>query len=215
MVKPLLILGGGGHASVLVDILEKQGREILGVVSPVVESAHLTNYRHYPKDEDVLLFTPSDVMLVNGIGSMPKESLRQRINSKFTETGYEFETVISSSAIVSEKAILGKGVQVLQGAIIQVGVVIGENTIINTGAQVDHDCTIGFNNHLAPGVVLSGNVKTGNEVHFGTNSTVIQSLLIGNNSIIGAGSTITQNVPDNTICYPAKNTFKEITVNES
>ena len=31
---PLIIIGGGGHASVLVDILRSQNRQILALISP-------------------------------------------------------------------------------------------------------------------------------------------------------------------------------------
>ena len=210
MAKPLLILGGGGHASVLVDILKEQGREILGVVAPVVESEHLRSYRHYTKDEDILLFKPSDVMLVNGIGSMPRDSLRQRIYCQFTESKYEFETVIASSAIVSTKATFAQGVQVLQGSIIQVGVKVMANTIINSGVIIEHDCHIGMHNHIAPGVTLSGGVNTALNVHLGTGSIVIQNINIGENVIVGAGAAVTKNINDNTICFPARTVYKEL-----
>ena len=32
--KPLVIIGGGGHASVIVDILKRQKREIVAVMTP-------------------------------------------------------------------------------------------------------------------------------------------------------------------------------------
>ena len=212
MAKSLLILGGGGHASVLVDILKEQGRVILGVVAPVIESEHLCNLRHYTKDEDVFLFKPSDVILVNGIGSMPRESLRRDIYYKFTELGYLFETVIASSAIVSSMATFEQGVQILQGAIIQVGVNVMANTIINSGAILEHDCHIGMNNHIAPGAKLSGGVKTANNVHLGTGSSVIQKIKIGEYVIVGAGAVVCENVHEKTICFPARTSYKELKI---
>lgn len=216
MIKPLLILGAGGHASVLFDILLQQNRTILGIVSPSIESKCLehTSIPHLVSDNDIFSFSPTEVKLVNGIGSLPKSSLRAKLYKKFSEYGYEFETVISNSSIVSNFSKLSEGVQVLHGAIIQAGSVVGENTIVNTGAQIDHDCHIGSNNHLAPGVVLSGNVHTGESVHLGTNSGVIQNIKIGYNTLIGAGAIVTADVPPNTICYTPKNSFKETSKDE-
>ena len=88
--------------------------------------------KHYGNDEDVLLFTKDNIQLYQ----------------QFKMKGYQFETVIAPSAIVSEYAELGCGVQVMDGV------------IINTGIIVEYDCNIGSHNHIAPGVVLSGQVIT-------------------------------------------------------
>ena len=56
---PLIIIGGGGHASVLADILLLQGRKILAVIAPnsIEESpTNLNNFKHLKKDKDILQF---------------------------------------------------------------------------------------------------------------------------------------------------------------
>ena len=211
MNKKIFILGSGGHASVLVDILLQQQIAIAGIAGPGLKSLRksLENIPCY-QDSDLLSFKTEEILLINGIGSIPGNSLRFDVYKKFISLGYSFESVIASSAIVSPHAILASGVQVMQGAIIQAGAVIGENTIINTGVIVEHNCIIGSNNHLAPGVTLSGEVESKNNVHFGTGASVIQSIQIGNNSVIGAGATVTKNVDDNEILYPARATKKAL-----
>lgn len=210
MSKPLLILGSGGHASVLVDILLQQKREILGVVSPQIESKSkvFDGIKNFKNDDDVLQFEKQSIKLVNGIGSLPGNSLRASIYSKFKALGYEFETIIAPNAIISKCTELHEGVQVFTGAIIQTGVKIYQNTIVNTGAIIDHDCVIGENNHIAPGVTLSGQVTTSKHVHIGTGASVIQSVSIGNDVVIGAGATITKNIEPNIVCLPARITKK-------
>jgi len=209
--KKRFILGSGGHASVLADILFQQQKAIEGIAGPAEKSFRkaLENLTCY-QDSDLLSLKPEDILLINGIGSIPGNSLRFDLYKKFKELGYSFESVIAPNAIVSPFAILGSGVQIMQGAIIQAGAIIGDNTIINSGAIVEHDCIIGCNNHLAPGVILSGQVESKNNVHFGTGASVIQSIQIGNNSVIGAGATITKNVDDNEIIFPAKVTKKAL-----
>ena len=206
MSKPLLTLGAGGHASVLIDILLQQKREILGLVSPEIESNSkvFNGIRHYKSDDDVLKFDKKSIELVNGIGSLPGDRLRSSIYNKFLELGYEFAIVIAPSAKISGYAEIGGGVQVFAGAIIQTGAVIGANTIINTGSIIEHNCIIGQNNHIAPGVTLSGQVTTEENIHIGTGASVIQSIGIGKNSIVGAGVVITKNVEENTICFPVR-----------
>jgi len=214
--KPLLILGAGGHASVLVDILRQQNREIVGLVSPEVELKNkmFNGIEHFGSDDDVLKFDNKVINLVNGIGSLPGNNLRTKLYNKFKALGYEFETVVASNAIVSDYAKFEEGVQIFTGVIVQTNVRIGRNTIINTGAIIEHDCNIGANNHIAPGVTLSGQVQSQENVHFGTGATVIQSVFIGQNVVIGAGSSVTKNVEENTICFPARITKKVLKKNE-
>lgn len=217
MSKPLLVLGAGGHASVLVDILRQQNREIVGLVSPEVElkSTVFNGIEHFYNDDDVLKFDRKSIKLVNGIGSLPGNNLRALLYNKFKGLGYEFETIVASNAIVSNYAKLDEGVQILTGAIVQTNATIGRNTIINTGAIIEHDCNVGANNHVAPGVALSGQVQSEEMVHFGTGAMVIQSIFIGKKVVIGAGSTVTKNVEDNTICFPARITKKVLKNHES
>ncbi len=212
MTKPLVILGGGGHSAVLIDVLRQQNREIFGLVSPNFppDSRIFNDIPHFTTDEEVLAFDKNTVQLVNGIGSLPGNNLRAEIYKKFISLGYEFESVVSRNAVVSEFAELGSGVQVMSGAVIQAGVSIGSNSIVNTGAIIDHDCNLGANNHIAPGVTLSGMVSSGESVHFGTGSSVIQSITIGNNVVVGAGATITKNIVANTICMPASGKIRDL-----
>lgn len=216
MIKPLIIIGGGGHAAVLLDILLQQNREILGFVCPEIDTSRsiFSNIQHYASDTDVLNWSNNSILLVNGLGSLPKQTLRKNIYEKFCNLGYEFETVIANSAVVSGYSKLAQGCQILPGAIVQTGAQIDENTIVNSGAIIEHDCKIGKNNHIAPNAVLSGGVVTQQNVHIGTGASIIQSIQIGANAVVGAGTTVVKNIEASTIVYGAKNTIK-VRQNES
>jgi len=195
--KPLVILGAGGHAAVLMDTLKQKNAEVLGLVSPELDShrAVLQGIPHYLQDDDVLIFSPEDVRLVNGLGSLPGNKLRAKLFTQFSALGYQFETVVAKSALISPYAELGHGVQIMPGAIIQAGAVIGANTIINTGAIIEHDCVIGAHNHIAPGVTLSGGVVTKEYVHIGTGASVIQGIRLDEHVVVSAGVGVTKSIP--------------------
>jgi sugar O-acyltransferase (sialic acid O-acetyltransferase NeuD family) len=211
-LKPVIVLGAGGHAAVLIDILKQQKREVIAIVSPglMQKSSIFDGIKVLLQDEDVLKFEPETISLVNGIGSIPGSMIRENIYKGFIDKGYHFETVVSDNAIVSPYSILADGVQVMAGAVIQVGTMISENCIVNTSAVIDHDCEIGCHNHIAPGATLSGGVMTGPGVHIGTGANIIQLVTIGAGVVVGAGATITKNVEKNTICYPARIFKKDI-----
>lgn len=215
MNNPLIVIGAGGHASVLVDVLLQQQRQILGIVSPEVEYLRnvFVGVPMFTQDLDVLNFDNQSVCLVNGVGSLPGCIRRRNLHNHFYDLGYKFETVVSSNAVVSLYAELGAGVQVMPGAIIQAGVRIGENTIINSGAIIEHDCHIGANNHIAPGATLSGGVVTKDNVHIGTGAVVIESVTINKNVTVGAGAIVTKDIEACYIVYPSRGSIKKGEVN--
>ena len=120
--------------------------------------------------------------LVNGLGSVGNTELRAGIYYKFKKLGYSFCQVIHPTAILAKDCILGEGVQVMAGVVVNTGTRIAADSIINTGAVVDHDCVIGSHVHIAPGATLSGGVHVGDGSHIGTGATVIQGVSIGSRS---------------------------------
>lgn len=204
-VKPVIIIGNGGHSRVLIDTLQLQKREILGFVAPQEES-NLIQIPYLGNDENVLKYCPTEIELINAIGSVSNTNLRKDLFEYFKSKDYSFSNVIHPSAVISETVTLGEGIQVMAGAVIQPFSNIADNTIINTSSSVDHDCTIGKHCHIAPGTILSGGITVGEGTHIGTGSTVIQNVHIGKKVLIGAGSLILHHVADNKKVYgtPAK-----------
>jgi sugar O-acyltransferase (sialic acid O-acetyltransferase NeuD family) len=202
-----VIIGGGGHASVLVDILRAQGREILAVVCPDDISIRnvFTGIHHLKNDDDVLSFAPDDVLLVNGIGMLPKSTLKRKLNQYYISHGYQFETVIADSAQVSLYANIEAGAQIFAGVIIQTGAHVGAHSVINSGAIIEHDCNIGNYNHIAPRATLCGQVTTQEDAYIGAGAVVLQNIQLGLSSIIGAGTLVTKNVSDNILIFDNKN----------
>lgn len=209
-ILPIVMIGGGGHASVLAEILLTQGRDILAVISPedVSQRSVLKGIAILEKDEDILKFDKDNILLVNGIGMMPKSGFKQKINEYFLSLGYQFETIIADSAFVSPFSKIETGAQILPMAIIQTGATVGRHSIINTGALVEHDCKIGAYNHIAPKATLCGQVETKENVYVGAGSTVIQGISIGSGAIVGAGVSLTQSLKENVIAYPARAVIK-------
>jgi sugar O-acyltransferase (sialic acid O-acetyltransferase NeuD family) len=206
MNRKALLIGGGGHAKVLLDILNGQGITIEAIISPKVDLSFslFKNVKHFKNDDDVLRYNTDEVVLVNGVGSLPGDLTRASIFDNFQKYGYEFSTVVPKSSIVSEYCKLGMGVQIMPGAIINADARVGDNTIINSGAIIEHDCRIGSHNHIAPGAVLSGGVVTGDNVHISTGAKVIQGMKIGARAMVGAGATVSKDLGNDKKLYVAK-----------
>lgn len=196
MTKPVIIIGAGGHARVLISALKALRREIVGILHPD-ETLIGQTFDGIPvlgNDDKIREYAPASVELANGIGSISSTQKRQDIYKTFKNSGYSFATIFHPAAAIMDDVKLGEGVQIMAGAIVQTGSFIGENAIINTGAIVDHDCIIGEHVHIASGAILSGGVRVGAMTHIGTGATVIQGINIGSNSIIGAGAVVIRDV---------------------
>ena len=197
--KPVIVMGAGGHAKVLVDALRLSNREILGFVTPDLEvGENFCGKKVLGNDSEIDNYSPNDIELVNGIGSLPRKNLRWKVAGKMRQKGYYFSSVIHPSAIIATNVRIGKGVQVMAGAIIQADTSVGDDSIVNTGVLLDHDCNIAENCHLAPGVVCSGGVEVGRMSHLGTGTIVIQNISIGENCTLAAGSVVYENVSGST-----------------
>ena len=191
LAKPIVaLLGAGGHASVLMDILEQNNIYVNCVYAPKLDRMRSIFDRvNISKDEnEILKFSANDIRLVNGLGFLPNTDARKKIHEKFKSLGYEFLSVISRTAEVSRQAKLGFGVQILNGSIVQTGARIGDGTIVNTNVTVEHDCVIGDLNHLAPSATLCGGVRTGNNVFIGAGAVVLPGSRISDNATVRAGS---------------------------
>lgn len=197
MSKPLIVLGAGGHARVLLDTLVQQSRSVLGISNPDSHNSVL-NIWGIPiigNDDFILNYAVEAIYLVNGIGLLPGNSIRNDLYEKFKNYGYTFASVIHPSAVLASHIEIAEGVQIMAGAVIQSGVIIGENSIVNTRVAVDHDTFIGKHVHLAPGTTISGQVFIGEGTFIGAGSIIIQGITIGSHSIIAAGSVVTHDVP--------------------
>jgi UDP-perosamine 4-acetyltransferase len=194
---PVIVLGSGGHAKVLVEALRAQGTKVIGVTDadPARRGAAVLGADVIGTDEALHGFPPSAAMLVNGLGSVGATTSRRKLFERFKGRGYRFATVVHPTAWVSPSARLGEGVQIMAGCVVQADCAIGDDSIVNSGASVDHDCRIGSHVHIAPGVTLSGGVEVGDNAHIGTASTVMQGVRVGESSIVGAGAVVIKNVP--------------------
>jgi sugar O-acyltransferase (sialic acid O-acetyltransferase NeuD family) len=205
---PLVLIGAGGHGRVLVALLRAAGRPVLGVCDPTLAASAVSRWEDLRVlgDDSALDFLPPDrVALVLGVGQLATGTLRPRLYATLRARGYGFPALLHPTAWVAPGVVLGEGVQVMAGAVIQPGCEIGENSIINTRASVDHDCRIGCHVHVAPGATLCGTVTVEEGAFIGAGATVIQGLKVGARAVVGAGVTLARPLAPATTVMGAAN----------
>ena len=197
---PVIVIGSGGHAKVVIEALRRANRPIAGRTDadPARRRPAIADVPFLGNDEAILGHSPDSCALVVGLGSTGDATLRRGLFSRFRDLGYDFATVVHPTAVVADGVHLDPGAQVMAGAVIQPGCRIGANAIVNSGAVVDHDCMVGEHVHIAPGAVVSGGVTVGAASHVGAGATVLQNVVIGGDCVIAAGAVVIRPIPDGT-----------------
>lgn len=190
MKEKIVVIGGGGHAKVLISILKKIDKYNIVGYSDIIDKGLILNVPYVGTD-DILknLYKLKKVRLAAvGIGQIKNIELRKAVIEKISTIGFQFPAIISPKSIINEDVMISEGAVVMDGALLQPGVTIGRYSIINTGSKIDHDCKIGDYVHIAPGVTVCGNVKIGHYSFIGAGSTIVNNVVIKDNQFIKANS---------------------------
>lgn len=194
--RRVVVVGAGGHAKVVIDVLRASHWEPVGLL-----------------DEDVrgeILGVPvlgSDALgkslfadgFRNAIIAIGRNDLRRRLGKRMQDIGFSLISAVHPSAVLSPSASIGAGVVVMPQAVINAQATVDNSVIINTRAVVEHNCLIGEAAHIAPGSVMGGCVTIGEEVFFGIGAVARPLSRIGARTIVGAGAVVIGEIPADTI----------------
>ena len=197
------MLGGGGHARVLIDSLQASELAVIHGVLDADPSLWGQTLLGVPilGGDDLLpgLIEQGVTHFVVGLGSIGNSHLRERLFETGLNCSLKPLTVMHPSAICSVWAEVGAGSQLLPACVVNAGAKLGENAIINSGAIVEHDCLVGAHAHIATGAKLSGGVKVGAGAHVGAGAVVRQDINIGERAFVGAGACVVKDVAPDTV----------------
>lgn len=194
-MEKIVIIGGGGHAKVLISVIKKSYLfEVIGYVDHS-DRGILLGVDYLGSDDRLNdLFSQGIKNAAIGIGQVNVTHRRHELVDRVREVGFNFPVIVSKDAIVNEDVLIGEGSQLFDGTIINSGTRIGNFSIINTKATVEHDCTIGDYCHVATSAVLSGGVEVGDFSMIGSNAVVVQYKKITSNCMIGSGAVISKDI---------------------
>lgn len=194
-MEKVIVIGGGGHAKVVISILKKISKyKILGY-SEIKDNGLILGVGYLGDDNKVInKYSDTETILVMGIGHLKSADLRMRLVEKFQNSGFRFPHIISPTSVINEPVDVGEGTVVMDNVVVNTSSRIGNFCILNTSSTIEHDCEVGDFVHIAPGSTLSGEVQIGSYSFIGAGSTVINSVSISQKCIIGAGSLIRKNI---------------------
>lgn len=181
-MKRVVILGAGGHAHVIADIIEAEGNQVVAFLDDDKSqpdcAGSISNYKEYSGSEFII-----------GIGNAA-------VREKLSKLDLHWHTAIHPSAIISKSAKIGEGTVVMPNAVINARTTIGKHCIINSGAIVEHDCLIGDCSHISVGANLGGTVSVGKKCWIGIGSTIKNNISLCDNVFVGAGALVVKNIEE-------------------
>lgn len=205
-IRPLILIGGGGHCKSVIDAALSAGFTVRGVLDTASHvGLEVLGYPIVGTDEDIPRYA-KECDFVVAIGAVKNCHTRVRLYESVLAAGGRLATIIASTARVSPYASVGTGTVVLHGACINAGARVGRNCIVNTMANVEHDVVVGDHVHISTGAMVNGECVIENQVFIGSNATLCNGVSIAAGAVVGAGAVVCRNIdrPGVYVGAPAK-----------
>jgi sugar O-acyltransferase (sialic acid O-acetyltransferase NeuD family) len=196
-VTEIVVIGGGGHAKVLIGVLRKLDRTVLGYTDRC-DRGMLLGVAHLGEDDAlpaVAVAHPGCGALV-GVGKVDAAPLRLSLQQDAAAIGFDVPVVVSPDAVVNEDVRFGDGTMVFDGVVVNSGAATGRACILNTHATIEHDCILGDDVHVAPGATVSGGVRIGDHCMIGAGATITHGVSICAGCVIGAGAVVVGDIAE-------------------
>jgi len=188
------IIGYGGHAYMVCDIMLSNDQEILGYFEQEEKKKNPFDLKYLGKETDSGAL--SILLNNNWFVAFDNNHFRKFITEKLLKLNIGHPlTIVHKNSLLSHNISIGDGSMIAPGVIVNTLSSLGFSVICNTHATIGYECQIGDYAHIATGAVLANNVKIGERSFVGANAVIKEGISIGDEVRIGAGSVIIKDVP--------------------
>jgi len=194
----IVVVGGGGHAKVVISILRKLNRyRILGYTD-LKDNGAVAGAPYLGSDRELVALAagPRKLNAVLALGQVGLGKPRYELWTRLYLPALSFPLIVSPDAIVNEGVSGGEGAVVMDGAVINSGATLGRGAIVNTNSTIEHDVLLADWVHVAPGATISGGVSVGRFSMIGAGATVIEGIKIAAGCTVGAGATVVHDLTE-------------------
>lgn len=189
----MILIGAGGHAREVLDILAAAGLPPPeGVLDDRPEAAARLGLPHlggFAALEAVCAGRPVAV-------AVGDTGMRAALAARLAASGALRPVLRHPAAVVSPSARIGAGAQILALAYLGAGAEVAADAIVNVAAVVGHDSVLGPAAHLAARAVLSAGASAGARTLIGNGAVVLPRVAVGADAVVGAGAVVTRALPD-------------------
>ncbi len=205
IAAPLIVLGGGEHARVVIEAARTQGDRwvVQGYVAPEAGAGTgMPTNVSWLGDDATLAARLEDLAaddrpwLVLGFGggeASDRLAARTATTDRFGPQA-RWATVVHATAWISPTATLDPGAVVLAHAVVNTCAHVGRHAIVNSAAVVEHDVVVGEGSHVAPGAVIGGGTRIGEHAFIGLGARVRDHIEIGAGAVVGMGAVVVESI---------------------
>ena len=187
-MKPLILVGGGGHCKSVIDVAESAGYTILGILErPEEVGKKVLSYEVIGTDDDMAKYVDRAEFIVT-VGQIKSPDLRIKLHKMIEQAGGKLASIVAPTAHVSKYAQLGEGTVVMHQVVVNADAKIGKGCIINTFANIEHDVVIGNYCHISTGAMVNGGCKIGDDCFIGSQSVLANGISVCNGCLVSAGA---------------------------
>lgn len=183
-MKKIYILGSGGHAKVVTDIIFKINKsngikyKILGYFDDNPKVEEIFGIPVLGKINDLKNIIQEDDNVIIAIGS---NHIRKHI---YTNYDFNYISIVHPSAIIATRVKIGKGVVIKANVSIGPDSEIGDFTLINTCTSIEENCKIGAYVDIFPNVTIYGDVFINNGARIFPLSILMNNVIIKENEVL-------------------------------
>jgi len=193
-MKPIVLIGGGGHCKSVIEAAASSGREIKGILDlPSAVGSKCLGCSIIGTDDDIPKFAEECEFIVT-VGFIKNPALRNKLHVLVKDANGKFATIVASTAHVSKFAEIERGSVVLHCATVNAGACIGKGSIINSHANIEHDVKIGDYCHISTGAMINGDCQVGGGTFVGSGTAVCNGVKICPNVVLCVGSIVTNDI---------------------
>ena len=189
--KNIAIVGAGGHTRSLLNLVDKNSYDIIGVYDD-----------SFKRDQTELINGVSLIGRLEDIDETQEIILSYGDNIRRQAAFLKYKSrlikanLIHYSSIIEPYVLMGSSNQVFSKVLLNSKVSIGDNNIINSSCTIEHETKIGSHNHISVGSIICGRVNIGDLCFIGAGAVIIDKVNICDQVIIGANSVVISDITE-------------------
>lgn len=198
MKRPVIVIGAGGHARVVIDTLETTDQyRIAGIVDKQLPVGDTCCGYPVLGNDDALpgLYREGITDAAIGVGAFSDNRRRKELFTRVKALGFHIPNIIHPSVVMMKSVTLGEGVVMYPGVVINSAVRIGHDVIVVTGATIDHETVVEDHALISAGVHVGAYTAIREGALIAIGATIVSGVEIGRDAFVAAGAVVVRDVP--------------------
>jgi sugar O-acyltransferase (sialic acid O-acetyltransferase NeuD family) len=192
--RPLVIVGGGMHGRVVLDLAKTLGHDLAGFLDDTREAGSAVD------DQRVVgptarLFDAEFLARHSFIVAIGNNTARRRFASEIRIRGGNVVTLVHPSCWISPTATIESGTVFIGANMVFSAARVGSDVLVDPDTTIGAESVVCDGVYLCPGCHLGAQVTCEEECFLGIGAVAIPNTVVGRRAVVGAGAVVIRDVP--------------------